>query len=126
MEVSLRLAGDIPAKKNLYRFSKRGVYRVKEVEDAIRSLEVQARSQWRTAGMNHAIEHPEIEFFLTFKEFRKDRDNSVTTLLDVLQAAGVLVSDNASRCNGIMTIHPAKRGVPGCDILLRFHLDPPC
>lgn len=120
--VILDLQGEVPSKKNLNRYGKHGVYRVKPVQQAIEALELQARMQWRAAGMDGAVEHPELQFSLVFAKFSKDRDNAVTTILDVLQAAGVLVDDNANRCNGVMTVHPAKRGDPSSRIILTFPL----
>jgi Holliday junction resolvase RusA-like endonuclease len=39
---------------------------------------------------------------------RQDRDNIVTTLLDVLVKAGILAGDSIKRFNGQMTVHPAQ------------------
>lgn len=53
------------------------------------------------------LEHPAIEFEFTVAHRKFDRDNAVTTLLDLLVKMGVLAQDSVAHCNGLMTIHPA-------------------
>lgn len=47
-----------------------------------------------------------MQFFTRDK--RRDRNNMLTTLLDCLCAAGVLVNDNMAHCNGLMVVYPAE------------------
>jgi hypothetical protein len=68
--------------------------------------------------------HPEIEFIITHDQDRQDRDNIVTTILDLLVQYGVLADDSIKQCNGKMTIWPSEKGeypevtvvlIPGTD-----------
>ena len=104
MEVSLKLTGHVPAKKNLWKRSKRGVYIDKDVAAQIQSLTVQAASQWRQR--DPAI-HPDVTVQFYVKDRRSDMDNKWTTIADCLRHAGVVRNDNVKWLNGKLTILPA-------------------
>lgn len=53
------------------------------------------------------LEHPTIEFRFTVAHRKFDRDNAVTTLLDLLVKMGTLAQDSVAHCNGTIIIHPA-------------------
>lgn len=97
------LLGPCPSKKNLLRVGKGRLFRRKDVAAAIDSLTLQARAQWCAPP----VEHPTLCFRFYVPSLRSDRDNRLTTILDCLQAAGVLVNDNSKHANGVMTILPA-------------------
>lgn len=117
-EITLR--GAIPAKKNerkLVRIKGRmAMAHNREVRDQIHSLTLQARVQW---GHKPPLEHPEIWVYLTLPRFGADQDNAYTTILDVLQDAGVLKNDNVRRCNGWKHLAPVVKGPAGARILIR-------
>jgi len=54
------------------------------------------------------LSHPSMDVHIYTRSRRQDRDNIVTTVLDVLVKAGVLAGDNIARFNGMLTVHPAK------------------
>ncbi|MFN3323391.1 MAG: hypothetical protein ACK5AZ_07845 [Bryobacteraceae bacterium] len=54
------------------------------------------------------MSHPSMDVHIYTRSRRQDRDNIVTTILDVLVAAGVLTGDNIAQFNGTLTVHPAK------------------
>ena len=51
--------------------------------------------------------HPDLEFQFTVQRRDFDRDNAVTTLLDLLVKMGCLKNDSVAQCNGKITILPA-------------------
>ncbi len=52
--------------------------------------------------------HQDIEVEFSMPEGRSDRDNMLTTLLDVLCKMGVLANDTVAKCNGTIILRPAK------------------
>ena len=66
-------------------------------------LTLQARQQWK----HRTVEHPNVSVRFYVRSARPDRDNKLTTILDCLQAAGVIKSDNIERFNGMVVIEPA-------------------
>jgi len=101
----LTLHGHCPSKKNLWRRGRgQKAYIDRSSQAEIDSLVLQARSAWRRAPLSH----PSIDVYIYTRSRRQDRDNIVTTILDVLVKAEVLTGDNIARCNGTLTVHPAK------------------
>ncbi len=101
----LTLHGHCPSKKNLWRRGRgQKAYIDRSSQAEIDSLVLQARSAWRRAPLSH----PSMEVYIYTRSRRQDRDNIVTTILDVLVKAEVLTGDNIARFNGTLTVHPAK------------------
>jgi Holliday junction resolvase RusA-like endonuclease len=98
------LYGTAVSKKNSYRPHAGGMHKDKQLQAELDNLEMQVPGPCRDLR----LEHPEIDFYIKTRSARRDRDNIVTTLLDVLVRCGVLVDDNVSHSNGRMTIHPAE------------------
>lgn len=102
---SILVYGKIPSKKNLLRRSRTGgMYRENTVALEIDSITIQMINQW---GDLPALEHPDITVTQRVRRANSDRDNQLTTLLDCLQDAGVLVNDNIKHCNGRVLMLPA-------------------
>lgn len=118
-EVTLTLTGNVPSKKNANKsrviYSEKAgkhiatSFRLKEVQDELKSLVQQVQLQWRG---RRPVVHPDITTEFTFPNFGKDEDNAKTAIMDVLQEAGVLVNDNANWNNGWKIEPPIKRGDP--------------
>lgn len=100
----LELIGHVPSKKNQWRPRRGGIRLDKSAQGAISALVAQARIIW---GSFAPLEHPALAVQFFVRDQRGDRDNKLSCLLDVLQAAGVLVNDNIRRCNGVITLLPA-------------------
>jgi Holliday junction resolvase RusA-like endonuclease len=75
------------------------------VKRQIDDLTMQAMFHWRDSG---PVEHPELTVRFFVHHARRDRDGMFTTLLDCLQAAGVLVNDNLANNNGRTILEPAE------------------
>jgi Holliday junction resolvase RusA-like endonuclease len=114
--VTLELFGHVPSKKNQWRPRKGGGIRLdRRAKAPIEFLIAQAQFGWRMITKGAPLEHPKLTVQFFVRDQRADRDNKLSTLLDVLQEAGVLVDDNIRRCNGVITLLPAivreKEGV---------------
>lgn len=99
----LVLAGHCPAKKNLWKIGKRGMYIDEGVRSEISWLTLQARQQWK----HGTVEHPDLSVTFYVHNSGSDRDNKLTTVLDCLASAGVIKNDNINRFNGMVVIEPA-------------------
>ena len=101
----LFLKGHVPGKKNLLRRGRgHHLYRDQGVTAEIDGLILQAREQW---GAYPPIRHPMMAITFHVRSRGGDRDNKLTTILDVLQQAGVLRNDNIAHCNGSIMLLPA-------------------
>jgi Holliday junction resolvase RusA-like endonuclease len=63
-----------------------------------------ARSQW----VRPPVESPDMSFTFFVSAARRDRDGMLTTALDCLQEAGILVNDNIKRNNGRTVLEPCQ------------------
>jgi len=121
----LEFSGRIPTKKNEKAIApdaatgKMKLWYAREDRQRISELVQYAVIQWRDRnGRLPALEHPALCFEfsvlgsaeLSRPRYRKDRDNMLTTLLDVLKTAGVLVDDDIAHCNGPLVVLPAVIG----------------
>lgn len=108
--IELVLTGVVPSKKNAWRRGNGGkVYLPAQVQADIDALIIQANAQ------RHQLDLKEIAggrlsvavIFFVPRE-HKDLDNCFTTLLDVLQKAGIIENDKLVR-----EFHVGERIVPG-------------
>jgi Holliday junction resolvase RusA-like endonuclease len=105
VQTKLSLRGPCPAKKNLWRSNGKGaMFLDATIKAQIDSLTIQARSQWHRPP----VESPEMEFTFFVAAARRDRDGMLTTVLDCLQDAGVLLNDNIAHNNGRTVLHPCR------------------
>jgi Holliday junction resolvase RusA-like endonuclease len=101
---TLVLHGHCPSKKNLWKRGRGGrTYIDSETKALIDALTVQAQAQWK----HKPVTHPKmcVQFFA--RDRRRDRDNMLTTILDCLREAGVIVNDNIAQFNGTVVLPPA-------------------
>lgn len=105
----LTIPGLVPSKKNLLRVTRNGSYHDKAIATQIETLNDRAWIAWRQlhGGVGPVLEHPTMAFTFHVNNQRSDRDNRLTTILDVLQKAMVLRNDNIAHCNGRIVIEPA-------------------
>ena len=104
MTATLVLFVHCPAKKNLWKRGKGGrTYIDDEVQALIDVLTVQAKAQWK----HEPVRHPWMSFEFFTRDRRRDRDNLLTTVLDCLRDAGVIVNDNIKSFNGTVVLLPA-------------------
>ena len=100
----LELTGHVPSKANNYRVGRgKAFYMRSVVLSEIGSLAYQLNVQW--AG-KRPLEHPEVTLYFHTENASQDRDNQVKTILDLLQAQGVIVNDNSRHFNGWLHIAP--------------------
>ncbi len=98
MKATLTLYGHCPSKKNLWERGTSGkMFLNSETKKQIDTLTTQALFQWKLHG---PVEHPEITSTFFVCAQRQDEDGMYTTILDCLQAAGVLLNDNIAHNNG--------------------------
>ena len=112
--VRLMVEGPIPGKKNLLRRSRNGgMFRDKKVSAQLDAITWQLKAQW----MREPLIHPALEFVFRCKDLRSDLDNKLTTCLDCMQDAGILVKDNLKHLRGPITIY-GELGPEGVDIMI--------
>lgn len=105
----LVLIGHCPSKKNLWKTRKGGGRFIdSETQSQIQALCWQAKEQW---GGKESLIHPELTVAFYVRNAKPDRDNKLTTLLDVLREAGVIKNDNIAQFNGELRLMPAKIAV---------------
>ena len=93
--ITLRYTGPIPSKKNAWKSGRGGRrYIDEETKQLIFAMTLAFAAGWRKAGRTEPVSRPELHIRLFVTHDRQDSDNMVTTVLDCLQAAGVLVNDN--------------------------------
>jgi Holliday junction resolvase RusA-like endonuclease len=93
------LYGHCPSKKNLWKRGKGGrTYIDSETQALIDALTVQARAQWK----HKQVTHPRMSIQFFARDGRRDRDNLLTTVLDCLREAGVIVNDNIKSFNAMI------------------------
>jgi Holliday junction resolvase RusA-like endonuclease len=106
--ITIVFIGAVPAKKNKYRprfgGSGKRFFKDTNLDAALKALDAQIPANYR--GLK--LEHPEIEWYFQVPAGKTDRDNKITTILDILVAAGVLYDDNIRRCNGKWTVNEAE------------------
>ncbi len=122
--IEITLRGHVPSKKNAYtpRRDKPGMFKNSKLQTELDRLAMQIPGYVRDLK----LESPAIEFHFTYARANSDRDNAVTTCLDLLVSMGVLADDNTKRCNGLITIHPAVHGdYDGARIILTPKVDQP-
>lgn len=106
LEASLVLWGHCPTKKNEWETSSSGaVFIPAEVKQQIETLTTQALFGWKYPSH---VEHPELDFRWFVSAQRQDQDGMYTTILDCLQAAGVLLNDNIKHNNGLKILRPCE------------------
>ena len=100
----LVLHGHCPGKKNLWKRGRGGrTYIDSETKALIDALTLQAQNQWR----GEPVTHPDMRVRFYTRDRRRDRDNMLTTILDCLREAGVIVNDNIAQFNGTLSLLPA-------------------
>jgi hypothetical protein len=106
--VVLFLRGKVPSKKNAYTPNKngKGLHKSRDLQTAIDRLALQIPAEFRDLK----LVSPDITFDFVYQKFNSDRDNQMTCLMDILVQYSVLRGDNATSCNGRITINPAVRG----------------
>jgi Holliday junction resolvase RusA-like endonuclease len=106
LDVTLKLYGHCPSKKNEWQRGKAGkMFLPAEVTEQINTLTTQAMFHW---GSRLPVEHPDvtIRFFVCAR--RQDEDGMWTAVLDCLQRAGVIVNDNVAHFNGRKVHEPCE------------------
>lgn len=106
LRVVLTLHGHCPSKKNLWQRGTAGkMFLSADVRAQIDVLTTQALFGW---GQTGPVEHPDLTVRFFVCGARQDQDGMYTTVLDCLQAAGVIVNDNIAHCNGRKVLEPCE------------------
>ena len=96
--VCLQLQGPVPSKKNAWRRGGGNVYLPAKVQADIDALIWQAKAQRPKLDLSDiAGKRVRVDAHFFVPREHKDLDNVFTTLLDVLQKAGVLENDKLVR-----------------------------
>jgi Holliday junction resolvase RusA-like endonuclease len=94
-EISFTLEGDMPSKKNAWKSGRGRVYLPAEMERELGGLLLQLNTVRTREKLREPITAP-AELFVCFYtlEEKRDTDNMLTTLQDLLQKAGIVKNDN--------------------------------
>lgn len=105
---SFELRGHVPSKKNQWRPRRGGgIVLDRKARAEIDPLLLQAAAIAHLWGLHH-LEHPRMRVTFYVTNQRSDRDNKLSTLMDILQRAGILKNDNIAHFNGEVTLMPAQ------------------
>lgn len=105
LNVNLTLHGHVPSKKNAWQRGESGVMFIPEQEkEQINALTLQAAYAWSKVLL--PVDHPDLTVTFYVLAKRQDQDGMYTTILDCLQAAGVIVNDNIAHFNGTKILKP--------------------
>lgn len=115
--VLLTLQGPVPSKKNAWRHTKGRVYLPAQQQADIDALVIQAQSKRGGLSLKQ-LEGQKLRVSAVFIVPRehKDLDNVFTTILDVLQAAGIIQNDKLVR--GFSVDEKIREGEPETLILI--------
>ena len=107
--LEIRFVGPIPSKKNLYKRSKsthgrKGMYK----DEAVVAILQAADSQIPHYARGLSLVNPDMEWEFQIPDYRGDRDNWKTCILDCLVNQGVLRDDSIKYLNGHEHTYPAK------------------
>lgn len=100
---SLTLHG-VVSKKNAYTPHKGGMHKSPALKAALDDLEMQVPGELRDLQ----LEHPDITISFSPRSNSIDRDNLLTTVLDVLVRCQVIPDDSIKHCNGFIILKPAE------------------
>jgi Holliday junction resolvase RusA-like endonuclease len=95
----------------------KGLYLEPKTRLMLERMAMQIPAEYREAK----LDNPEAEWWVTYTNGHIDMDGIMTTVLDLLQDAGILVNDNLVHFGNRQIIHPAVRG--DCDSV-RIKLTP--
>lgn len=116
------LYGEIPAKKNLYMpmvnksTGKAMFIKNSALLNLLGRISAQIPLSLRGAG----IRHPDVSIYPFCSAGGRDRDNMLTTILDLLREVGVLVNDSIAQCNGKLEVFPAiQKPESGAIVVIR-------
>lgn len=106
--IEVILFGKVIAKKNLYGIhpTTHKPFKNAKVLAELNQLIAQIDGYERNAF----LEHPDIDLYFEAVHGAMDRDNALTTILDIFKEVSILVNDSIAQCNGKITIHPATWG----------------
>jgi Holliday junction resolvase RusA-like endonuclease len=111
----LTINAHIPSKKNMLRRSRNGgMFHNKVVVDAIKDITEQCRCQWS----GEPLVEPEMYVMFRILNKRADADNMLTTTLDCMVKAGVLLNDNCNKGPHPVTYDWIKADTEGADVYL--------
>jgi hypothetical protein len=105
--VTITLYGHVPSKKNGWGPRRGGgiildLQMAREIEWLMAELTIK-----RSVDKPEKLEHPQLRVTFYVRSRASDRDNKLSTILDILQKAGVLRNDNIAHCNGRLVLEPA-------------------
>ena len=103
---SFTLAGKVPSKKNAYRPRAGGFYKDAALRDALDML----TNQLPRNLTDKQLEHPFLmaQFNMPKKSWGTDRDNKLTTLLDIMVSGGVIKDDRINAFNEALVVLPTE------------------
>jgi len=109
--IVLEFIGEVPAKKNekmpvIRNSGKPSLITKPKSSLAVDRLAIQIPGFARDIY----LKHPDLDMYFIVPRGNVDRDNVLSTILDLLWQYGVIEDDNVKHFNGRITLHPAVIG----------------
>jgi Holliday junction resolvase RusA-like endonuclease len=114
-----KLIGETVSKKNSNKFNSKSklMYKTKGYMAWYQGAVMQLRPQIKTKGIDYPVEIS--MFFVHGDNRRRDSDNGLTSILDLLVREGVIVDDNWTVVRRINVDNDYEKGNPHCIITIK-------
>ena len=119
MQETFKLIGETISKKNSNKFNAkyRFTYKTESYVNWFESAVMQLRPQIKTKGIDYPVEISML--FVHGDNRRRDSDNGLSSILDLLVREGVIVDDNWTVVRRINVDNDYEKGNPHCVITIK-------
>ncbi len=114
VHAEFQLRGKVPSKKNKKLLTRGRIITLPERQVALQALTLQARAFWGARGPLTTVN---VDLDFRISDVRQDLDNMVSSAMDVLKDARVIVDDSSNHVKCIVaTCAKVERGGEGVNV----------